>query len=109
MTTKFKRVCNECSVEFVTADLRKLFCTPACKQTHLNRDTVRGKSMVVLVQAWRAGRNTSDPTLKRAAKVAFAELCRQADAYNQEDRAADRKPKLAQVAARHRRNGVHQS
>ena len=41
-------------------------------------------------------------------KVAFSELCRYADECNAEDAAAKRKPKLKQLAERHRRNGVNQ-
>lgn len=104
----YSRSCTDCGGEFKTQDLRKLFCSTACKTAKGNRDTVRGKPLMVLAQAWRQGRSTKDPVKKRAARVAFSELCRMLDACNAEDAAAGRRPALEQLAARHRRDGIHQ-
>ena len=81
--------CPECGARFRPAQIRQLFCAPACKKAHANRQLGRAR-VVALAQAWRAGRHASDPKDKEAASEAFGELCRALDAINAEDRAAGR-------------------
>lgn len=82
--------CPECGEPFTTTDAKRAFCTPAHRRTFHDREKVRGRNLPTLVQAWRLSRNTRNPRLKAAGAAALAELCRLADAWAAEDRAANR-------------------
>jgi len=84
---RFKRTCCECGVEFLANDVQGRFCDKKHKDAWKNRSLKRGAIMVPLVLAWRAGRGS-----KEEAKWAYKELCKLADQWNAEDRAAGRTP-----------------
>lgn len=87
---KFRHACPECAEQFI-GSRDAVFCSPAHKNTHGNRSMKRGRIMVPLVLAWRAGKSGSEKT-KGSSKWAFSELCRLADRWNKEDRDAGRAP-----------------
>jgi hypothetical protein len=76
--------CQNCGA---TTTARKLFCATACRDGFYNRMSKRGRVVVPLLLAWRAGRGSG-----RSSKAAFAELCAYADHCNAEDRASGRPP-----------------
>ena len=83
-----KRICPECGNEFEANGHRgptRTFCSNACKTTHSNRRTVRGKSLVAIAQAWRKSRGAGE-----AGKFFFAELTSMLDQFNAEDAEAGR-------------------
>jgi hypothetical protein len=82
--------CPECGGTFASANLRKLFCRPACSKAYSNRSLARGQAVLGLALAWRAGRHGKTPADKAAASAAFGELCRRLDRIAAEDRAAGR-------------------
>lgn len=92
--SKFFRACPECGLKFEVKHHRAQFCTPAHSKAYSNRQLSEGQRIVGLAKAWRAGRNTSDPVLKQAAKDAFTQLCRELDGLNQADTAEGRVPAL---------------
>lgn len=80
--------CEECGTVFVQRHVNQAFCSTACKNTLHNRAMYRGRSVMTLALAWRGAKSKrADPVGKRA----FAELCRELDRYNAEDRAAGRR------------------
>lgn len=94
------RTCPECGVAFKATHGRQAFCLPQHKETFHNRQSKRGKVAISLVQVWRAGKNRKGG---EDATFAFREVCALADRWNQEDKAAGRRPDL--VVTRKRRNG----
>jgi hypothetical protein len=106
---KFKRVCAECGESFMAAKADAVFCPKVkagedganrprdCKTAYHNRSMYRGKTIMPPLLAWRAGRNYRGDSAERVAarevgKSAFAEMCRLADKFNAEDKAAGRQP-----------------
>jgi len=83
-------VCPECGERFTPTHHRAVFCSPAHAKAHNNRALAEGQRIVGLAKAWRAGRSTSDPKLKAAAKEAFGQLCRELDLLSSVDKAAGR-------------------
>ena len=77
--------CNECAAIFAPARAGQVFCSKECKIAFSNRETVRGRSVVTMMRAWRKTRGKGD-----TAKKAFFEVCRQLDAWNSEDLKAGR-------------------
>jgi hypothetical protein len=87
MTTR-TRICPECSTTFeltATKGKARVFCTEACKQTHANRRTTRGKSLVAIAMGWRQTRGSG-----QLGKDLFAEMTRMLDTFVAEDVAAGR-------------------
>jgi hypothetical protein len=82
------RICAECGVEFEANGSRgkpRMFCTETHKQVHANRRASRGKSLMVVAQAWRKARGSGE-----AGKFFFQELCEMLDNFNAQDLAAKR-------------------
>lgn len=92
-------VCPECGEAFEPAHHRQLFCTPAHKEAHKNRNKGRA-AVIAYAQQWRAGRNSKDPARKAVSAAAFNRLCRMIDAMNAEDRKAGRADPIALMQAR---------
>lgn len=81
------RVCPECNETFETPSRKKTFCCDAHKLAFHNRNAARGKVLIPLAMAWRAGRGSGD-----TAKKAFAQLTSTLDRFVREDREAGRLP-----------------
>lgn len=76
--------CPECAVRFKGSfDAR--FCSTKHKQAFHNRSAKRGVVMIPLLMAWRGGRGRS-----AEAKWAYGEMCKLADLWKAEDKAAGR-------------------
>jgi len=85
--------CAECGIEFDGRSSLKAgghdakFCCVAHKNTYRNRHLKRGAVAIPLLLAWRGAKSKrGDAT----GAYAFGELCRLADEWNAEDRAAGR-------------------
>ena len=96
--------CPECDRLFNRGHHRQSFCCTEHQVAYNNRILQRGQAMLPLVMTWRGTRSARDPSLKRAGKQAFADLCRLADEYNAEDRAEGR-PAIALLVVRRRALG----
>jgi hypothetical protein len=81
--------CPECGsiVPQPSRGRARTFCdnNDVCKQAHANRRAVRGKALVSLAMAWRVDRGSGG-----TAKAAFSQMCEMLDAWNAEDREANR-------------------
>ncbi len=76
--------CPECGERFKGAYDQR-FCTTKHRHAFHNRSGKRGVVMMPLMLAWRRGRGSGD-----TAKWAYGEMCRLADIWNAEDKAAGR-------------------
>lgn len=84
------RTCAECGQPFKCAPGPKKFCTNEHRRAFDNRSRARGYLAVPLLQVWRKGkRGRTDDTA-----YAFQQLARLADLWNEEDKAAGRRPDL---------------
>jgi len=92
----FKLVCKECNTTF-SGNARAVFCTPGHKRAFHQRNQKRGQVMMPLLLAWRGGRGQ-----KETSKWAYGEMCRLADLWNAEDRAAGRAPQTAYAELKRR-------
>lgn len=112
MATKHPTVtCAECGAKFPRTRADSAFCTEAHKSAFHNRSSKVGRSLVPLLQAWRAGRNIKGSTpkakaLKASASRAFSEACRILDEVNSQDSQADRTPKLNYLRRRWAADGT---
>lgn len=79
-----KRTCAECGAGFLGARGSE-FCSTACKDANHNRDNKRGRVLMPLAKAWRAGRGKTAES-----KYAHAQLCALLDGWIAADRAAGR-------------------
>lgn len=85
----FTCTCCECGETFQAKRYWAQFCTPAHKAAFHNRSAKRGKVMMPPMLAWRGSKAKKGDDTGRSAR---AEMCRLADKFNAEDRAAGRKP-----------------
>jgi hypothetical protein len=76
--------CPECGERF-SGSFDAKFCSVKHKQAFHNRSAKRGVVMIPLIMAWRGGRGGTEQ-----AKWAYSELCRLADFWKAEDKAAGR-------------------
>lgn len=88
--TKLFLACPECGQRFERKHHRAQFCSPQHAKLYNNRQLARGQSIVGLAQAWRGARSSRDAGVREAAKMAFAQLCRELDTFNAEDRGGGR-------------------
>jgi hypothetical protein len=98
--------CPECGGAFTVRDGKgatPLFCSRTHQARYNQRQASEGKALVLLVKAWRVGRNKKNP---EAAKWAFGEFCSMADRLNAGDRAEGRQDALTVLERRHRREGI---
>lgn len=109
---RFKFFCVECGAEGRSHKAGGMFCSVEHKNAYNNRLAAEAKPLMTLLKAWRLGRNvkTADTAqrkaLKRAAAIAFQELCRAADASNAADHAAGRPSALKIYVRRLRSQGL---
>lgn len=82
--------CPWCAAPFTPTKPNQLFCARAHKLAFHQLERTRGARLATLAMAWRLGRNTISIAGKATAKEALAEMCRLADLWNAEDRAAGR-------------------
>lgn len=81
--------CPECGFRFAKKRATQAFCEPAHKNAFYARAKVRGQVAVMALMAWRGAKGKKgDDTGRRA----FSEVCRLADRFNAEDKAAGRPP-----------------
>jgi hypothetical protein len=92
----FKLVCKECNTTF-SGNARAVFCTPGHKRAFHQRNQKRGQCAMPLLLAWRGGRGQ-----KETSRWAYGELCRLADLWNAEDKAAGRAPQAAYAELKRR-------
>lgn len=96
------RPCEDCGKVFTPTRGRQVFCAVACKNAAKDRAAVRGKTIMPLALAWRAGKSGKGGL---TSKQAFRELCSTLDRFNAEDKAAGRATAI-DVMARQYRHGV---
>lgn len=100
--------CPECGAKFALTHHRQVFCTPAHKSAYFAREKVRGQKIAGVALAWRLGRNTSKPALRRVSSDAMADLCRLLDMFAAEDHAAGRPNGLEVLYRRQKAMGIAQ-
>jgi hypothetical protein len=90
MPKLISRTCAECGQSFKCAPGPKKFCSNEHRKAFDNRNRARGYLIVPLVQMWRKGKNgrTEDTA------YALQQMARLADLWNEEDKAAGRRPDL---------------
>jgi hypothetical protein len=76
-----------------------VFCSTPCQRKAIDRAANRGKTILPLALAWRAGRGSKD---KSTTTRAFRELCAQLDRYAAEDAAAGRVAPVKKLARQYR-------
>lgn len=100
---KITLTCPECSVRFLAAHHRQMFCTPAHSKAYSNRQLAEGQRIVAVAKAWRMSRNAK--SMKAVGAEAFQMLCQELDALNAADAKAGRMPAV-KVYARRKAAGV---
>lgn len=93
------RPCENCGTVFTPSRGRQVFCQVACKSAAKDRAAVRGKVILPLALAWRAGRGSKD---KATTTRAFRELCAMLDRYAAEDAKAGRVAPVKALARQYR-------
>jgi hypothetical protein len=91
MTTQ----CTECGATFEPSRQWQAFCCPAHKRAFHARNANRGQSLLPLLQTWRAARGSGTD-----ATWALQQACALLDAYNAQDRRAQRSPRRIVQAKR---------
>lgn len=83
------QLCPNCGKAVVKAPGQRgpapTFCNAECKKAHNNRELAEGRAAIAFLKAWRVDRGAGE-----IAKESFAEMCRIADHFNAQDRAAGR-------------------